>query len=145
MDLSKFPESLSDLMVDKNINAASLNDALGFSNSLVNKYLSGNYLPTVDNLIRMANFFNCSTDYLLGIDFENHANTFKKCPPFGEQILFLCEYYKISRYKLRQKTGIAESLIRYWVQGKYQPSLPNILRIAEALDCSVDFVLGREL
>ena len=34
--------------------------------------------------------------------------------------------------------------MRYWVQNKTQPSLVSVVRIAEALHCAVDFVLGRE-
>lgn len=36
----------------------------------------GKSLPTVTNLIRIANYFNCSTDYLLGLtnDFNKKSD-----------------------------------------------------------------------
>ena len=31
----------------------------------------------------------------------------------------------------------------YWKNGKKKPNIDNIIKIANALDCSVDYVLGR--
>mgnify|MGYP006990149611 CR=1 FL=1 len=31
--------------------------------------------------ILLADFFNCSTDFLLGLEDENYSSYFEKCPP----------------------------------------------------------------
>ncbi len=142
--LSNFAERLSELIFDAETNATNLSIELGFANATINHYINGRYLPTVEITVKLADYFHCSTDYLLGIADENHAHIFKPCPPFGERLLYLCEYYHISRYKLRKMTGISETVMRYWVKGKTNFSLENVVKIANALNCSVDFVLGRE-
>ncbi len=144
MNLSNFAERLAELIFDAGTNATNLSIELGLANATVNHYVTGRYLPTVEIAVRLADHFGCTTDYLLGIADENYAHTFKDCPPFGERLLAVCKYYNISRYKLRQMTGISETVMRYWVKGKTKPSIENVVKIADALNCTVDFVLGRE-
>ncbi|MDE6505551.1 MAG: helix-turn-helix domain-containing protein [Clostridia bacterium] len=143
--LSIFPERLSELMFYKDLTATKLAEILKCESSTISHYLSGLHLPTVEMAITLADYFNVTTDFLLGIENENKATDFKCCPPFGERFKFICNYYNISRYKITQKTGVAESVMRYWVQGKTQPSIINVIKIAKFLNCSVDFLLGREL
>lgn len=144
MNLSNFAERLSELIFDAGTNPTNLSLELGLANATISHYTTGRYLPTVEITIRLADYFHCTTDYLLGIDEENHAREFKTCPPFGKRLLAVCEHFKISRYKLRQLTGISETAMRYWIKGKTNPSIDNVAKIAEKLNCSVDFVLGRE-
>jgi len=143
-NLSNFVERLSELIFDTETNATNLSLELGFANATISHYLTGRYLPAVENVVKLADYFNCTTDYLLGITDENHVCKFKLCPPFGERLLYVCEYYHVSRYQLRKMTGISETVMRYWVKGKTNPSIENVVKIAKTLNCSVDFVLGRE-
>ena len=50
----------------------------------------------------------------------------------------------ISAYKLAKETGISESLFSKWKKNPTSEiSSSNLVRIADYLDCSVDFLLGR--
>ena len=42
--------------------------AVGMSASILSNYENGERLPSLENLIILARFYKCSTDYLLGID-----------------------------------------------------------------------------
>jgi len=144
MNLSNFVERLSELMGYENLTSTELGKRLGCGNATISHYLSGRYLPTVEMTVKLADYFKCSTDYLLGLTEENYESDFKPCPPFGTRLLEVCNYYEITRAELRRRTGISESVMRYWVRGKTNPTIVNVVRIAEKLNCSVDFVLGRE-
>ena len=144
MNLTNFAERLAELIFDAGTNATKLSEELGFGNATISHYLTKLYLPTVEHVIKLADYFHCSTDYLLGITEENYVREFKPCPPFGERIIFLCKHFNTSRYKLQKKTDISETAMRYWVKGKTNPSIVNIIKIANEFQCSVDFVLGRE-
>ena len=144
MDLSNFAERLSELLFEHEMNASQLSEKLGCGNATISHYLTGRYCPTLEMTVRMADYFNCSTDYLLGIAEESYTNHFKTCPPFGERLVAVCKEFQISRYKLQQLTGIPESVMRYWVKGKTNPSIVNIVKIAEQLHCTVDYLIGRE-
>ena len=144
MNLSNFAERLKELIFEADLTVTKLSEILGCGNATISHYVTGRYLPTVEMTVKLADYFNCSTDFLLGLADENYNSVYKPCPPFNEQILNLCSYYNITRYKLQKLTGISESVIRYWVQGRTKPTIYNVEKIASKLNCTVDFVLGRE-
>lgn len=45
---------------------------LNLTQSTIAYYENGKKLPTIENLISIAKFFNVSTDYLLGLSFNNY-------------------------------------------------------------------------
>lgn len=49
----------------------------------------------------------------------------------------------ISNYEMSKQTGISDSLIGYWRKGERVPKADNLLNIANFLECSVDYLLGR--
>ena len=101
-------------------------------------------MPTITTLVKIADYFNCSTDYVLGIT-ENTNSSFKVCPPFSERLQYLIEFYKYPSPKsFRKDLNLSKSRFNEWLKGARVPSLDNIIKISEGLECSVDFVLGRE-
>ena len=141
--MSQFVERLKDLMFDRNLKDADLAKIIGCGKSSINNYTNGKKLPSVDMAIRLANYFNCTMETLLGIDDENYINEFLPCPPFKDRLQFLCEHFGISRYELRKRLDISESVAYYWAKGATTPSLENVVKIAHWLNCSIDFVIGR--
>ncbi len=101
-------------------------------------------MPTITTLVKIADYFKCSADYVLGIT-ENTNSSFKVCPPFSKQLLYLIEFYKYPSPKsFRKDLNLSKSRFNEWLKGTRVPSLDNIIKISEGLECSVDFVLGRE-
>ena len=49
----------------------------------------------------------------------------------------------ISEYKIAKGTGISQGLINDYKKGNKSPTINNMSKIAEYLDCSVDYLLGR--
>lgn len=140
-----FSERLNDLITESGKTLMAISHELGCGEGTLSRYCSGNYTPSVDMLINLADYFKCSADFLLGLTEQYEAIEYKPCPPFSERLIFLCDHFHISRYRLQKLTDIPESVMRYWVRGKTKPSVANVLKIAVQLDCSVDFVLGREV
>ncbi len=66
-----------------------------------------------------------------------------QCPPFKERFAFLLKHFKITKYRLQKLSGVPESAVYNWQNGTFEPKIDNVIRIANALDCSVDFVIGR--
>lgn len=139
---SNFAERLSEVMEYANLNAFTLSKIIGCGHSSISRYLSG-INPSLENLVKIADYFQCSTDFLLGLIDEDRTETFLPIPPFSERLPFLLNHFKISAYKLQKDTGIAESTIALWKKGIRLPNLDSIVRIAKKLDCPVDFVIGR--
>ncbi len=143
MILSNFVESLSELLLESKVSVAQFAEALGCEKATIYRYLRGIKMPSVDMTVKMADYFSCSTDYLLGLENEKYSKIFKPCPSFQEQLPILCEKLHTNKYQIQKKTGIAESAIYSWQNGKSSPNIANIIKIAKAFDCSVDFILGR--
>ena len=94
-------------------------------------------------LVTLADFFVCSTDFLLGLENENYSRDFEKCPPFDTRFSELLTQCGISQYRLEKLTGISHSTMVYWKNGTKRPTVDSVIRIAEKLNVTVDFVLGR--
>ena len=54
------------LRIEWGINQKQLGDAVGVSKQSVSNWENGNIMPSIDLLIRLADFFGVSADYLLG-------------------------------------------------------------------------------
>ena len=141
--MSKFVERLEDLISEHELNQKTFAEKVGISEGSISLYLQDKHIPTVAHLIRMANYFQCSTDFLLGRE-EYQQLAFKPCPPFCEQIVKLKNEFGgiVDRFVKRAK--IVRSNYFNWASGKYVPSLDNILTLADNLDRRVDYILGRE-
>lgn len=51
---------------------------------------------------------------------------------------------KISAYKLAKDTGISQGLMNEYKNGVKIPTVQNLTKIADYLDCSIDYLLGRD-
>ena len=61
-----------------------------------------------------------------------------------ENILRIIEERGITSYKLAKETGISESLFSKWREKpSSEVTSQNLQLIADYLDCSVDYLLGR--
>lgn len=114
----QFSERLSELMFERKINATELGNALECGEACISRYCTGAAMPAFETLIKLADFFSVTCDFLLGLKNESNESAFLPIPPFADRFAYLCKKHGISRYKLRQKTDIAESVMRYWIQGK---------------------------
>lgn len=67
MDSKKFKmDNLKKLREEKHITQVKLSTELEISQEVISHYEIGNSKPNIDNLIKLADYLNCSTDYLLG-------------------------------------------------------------------------------
>ena len=98
--LSKLSERLKELMDEAEINTQSLSKEIAVDQSAIARVLRAERMPSLKTLVAFADFFHCSTDYLLGLSDNLEEKVFKSRPPFGEQLTLLLDHFKISKYKL---------------------------------------------
>lgn len=140
----KLSETLKELLAERNLNNSTFAVEVGISSSRITDYIKNDELPTVKNLIKIANYFNCSTDFLLGREYEQQHGKFNEYIPLDKRLPFLLDYFGISHKEIYENDGITKSRYFDWLSGKRKPSLDNIIKLADILGCSVDFILGRE-
>ena len=142
--LSKMPERLKELMFDKEISAAELAAAIQVSHNTITRYLQGVRLPKFDALVALVDYFHCSADFLLGISEQpKYESVFSPTSNFAIQFRKAMEACKISQYALQKKTKISWNNFHKWLKGERLPYVDSLVKIALAMDCSVDFLLGR--
>ncbi len=142
-NLSKFSEMLDSLMFEHELNITKLSESTGIDETTIGRYLHARYTPTIANLLKIANYFNCSADYLLGRETENLSHTFYPCPPFSEQLKVLKEHFNCPWCHFYKTTRVSSSRFYEWKNGKRTPSLDCVILLADGFNCSVDFIIGR--
>ena len=63
-----FSTMLKNFMDNHNINMTELSKGTGINRTLIYKWFDGDNIPSVENLIRLANYFKCSLDELVGLE-----------------------------------------------------------------------------
>lgn len=142
--LSKVSERLKDLMYEAEIRTPALAKKTNIDQSVISKFLRAERMPSVKSLVTLADFFNCSTDYILGLTDFPDERTYPPRPPFGQRLNFLLEHFQVTKYRLEKQTGFSEETVNRWQRGKYEPTAESLVRLAEYFGCSTDFILGRE-
>lgn len=63
-----FGETIKNLRITHNLNQVQLASVLDVSKQTISNWENNNILPSIDMLIKIANYFGVSTDYLLELD-----------------------------------------------------------------------------
>ena len=66
VNISMFSERLRELIVENGINQSELARATGISNQAISNWVNGVSEPLISSAWRLAEYFNCSVDYLIG-------------------------------------------------------------------------------
>lgn len=62
---------------------------------------------------------------------------------FTERFREILQKKVISGYRIAKETGISQGLMAAYIRGERLPTINNLVKIADFLDCSVDYLLGR--
>ena len=62
-----FIKRLLRLMEEENITQVELANRVGITNVTISRYLSGERSPRIEIVVKLAEYFHVSTDYLLGV------------------------------------------------------------------------------
>lgn len=62
---------------------------------------------------------------------------------FKEKFVELLQSKQLKPYHIAKATGISPGLMSEYKNGIKTPTVENLVKIADFLDCSIDFLLGR--
>ena len=143
-NLSKLPERLLFLMQDHgNIKSEALGKSINVSGSSIRCLLSGKTLPSLTMAVKLADFFECSLDFLAGkVDIDKKIIP-RPLPSFYDNLRKVMKERNISRYFLTHKTpDIWDSHFSKWANGSV-PDFLTVIKLAKHLDVSLDYLVGR--
>ncbi len=142
--LSNFAERLKELANENNLSDRELAEKVGVHRTTIGKYLRGKDLPSLVTLVKFADLFGCTIEFLLGRSEEYVKRQYAPCPPFGSSIVKQLELRGVSKRSFARACNIPESLIYQWRDGVYAPSVVNALKVADFFEITADELLGRE-
>lgn len=146
MSKIKYQNNLQDIFAEyfaqTGLNVNSFATRFNISEKKIYYWLNGTYLPTIKNYILMADIFQCSVDYLIGI---TEDKTFVKSDnpiPFLVRFKQLLQEKGCTKYSLAKECKIGNSAVSKWSKGKI-PNLENIVKLADYFGCPVEYLIGR--
>lgn len=72
-------------------------------------------------------------------------NEYNNCMKiFAERLLELRKEKGISQAALAKHLQVSYSVVCYWETNRSEPTAPNLVKIADFFDVSVDYLLGRK-
>lgn len=142
-----FGKRLKQLRTDKEITQLQLSEILGTAKSNISKYEAGTIEPNISILCKLGQYFNVSTDYLLGI--TNTESTYG--PPLerkganeevGGNLAYWIRKTGLSYAEVAEKVGVSESLLEDYCSGCMEPPLEVLEGLAKLCSVSTDCLLG---
>lgn len=146
MAISKeFQKRFTDLVGELDLkNRTDVAKKLGLTYATFVKIYNYGILPTVPILIRIADYFNISVEYLIGNTDNDHFEKSVVTSTFHTRLNELREKKGISTvYELAQRIHIHRNNIAQWVKKNYLPSIDDLTIIANLFDVSIDYLIGR--
>ncbi|MBQ3220116.1 MAG: helix-turn-helix transcriptional regulator [Clostridia bacterium] len=143
INLSKFSQTLTSLMMERNLNAPALANILKTDRSNITRYMRGERLPLFHGFVALIEYFNVSADVLLGlIDYTNDKE-FLPIENFGERLKQVMLETKTTQYAIEKYTDISSSSVYNWLYANRVPTVESLVKLSEFMGVSVDYLLGR--
>ena len=117
---------------------------IGVSNTTYSNAYNYGIIPKIASLIRIADYFNISIDYLIGNTDDERFEKSLHNIPFKERLTELQEAENISTvYELSQRVHIHRNNIAQWNKLNCIPLIDDLSILADFFKVSIDYLLGR--
>lgn len=132
-------------MKEHNLNAFALGEKLGTHRTNITRYLQGKRLPSYPLFVKIVEYFNVSADALLGrLDYCD-VQEFQPLQPFGTTFRKALDETHTSQYELQKNLHYSSATTHDWFINKRIPSIEHLDQLADYMDVTVDYLLGRIL
>lgn len=142
MDYKKiFLENLNELLIGKGLSKRKFSVDVGINRRTMcrwEQYCS----PKPASLIKIADYFDCSIDYLLGRTENPTYYPSKKYDSFLNRYKTLKERKQMSDHKVSILCHISTGTISNWKEYTI-PDFDILISLSNIFDCSIDYLLGR--
>ena len=142
--LSNYSETLSELMLQRNLNAEDLSKLIPIDRSTITRYLEGKTIPTLPYAIILADYFGCSLHYLFGLTNEYDKKIYLSCPPFSQIFQETLKSHNCTKYRLNKDLGFHNNSLIDWFYGRRIPTIDNLIILANHFGCTLDELVGRK-
>lgn len=139
----KFQNRLTDLIFDSGHKKSELAKIIGLGNDILIRATNVGMIPSTSSLIKIADYFDVSMEFLIGLTDEEIFTKSVDQTGFQERIKELKENQNITEFEIAKKLGFQRSLFTKWKTKNYIPSLEITVMLAQFFKVSMDYLLGR--
>lgn len=140
--LAKFAERLNELIYEEKLTARQLAEKLKIPEATVSYWVNGKQMVSLKYALVLADFFKCSLDYLIGRSDDASNSASHPLIPFNIRLRQVLSENGESRYSLNKNTKFKDGYFSNWDKGA-MPQMLTLVELADILDCSVDYLVGR--
>lgn len=141
--MSNFDERLRELLRENGLSTHRFALLTGIPCSVVSNWTKKPCDITLDKLLILADFFDCSLDYLTGRSDDISKCGFIKSPDFAANLKKIVDASGKSIYCACKNTTLAWTCFYDWFHGK-SPRLSSLIQLADFYGLSLDSLVGRE-
>lgn len=136
--MSVFAEQLKTLRKINGQTQKELAEKLKIKQNSYSDWENGKSEPNIEMLVRIADSFDVSLDYLMGGKMKNITEEFSLC------LKKLRMKRKLSQKQIAEELKISQQQYSKWEGGIITPNAETLVRLADYFDVSIDFLLGRK-
>lgn len=141
--MNDFQERLQDLLIENELSRLQLSKKIGISFETLNGYFNKNFYPELSVAIKIANYFDCSLQYLMGLT-DEYKNVDKNEMTFIETLKKLMKVNNLSIEKLMKSLNMSEANYYRWKNSNNKPAMQSLIALAKFFGVSIDYLIGRE-
>lgn len=124
---------------------AKLTNLLELSNSsIIYQWQNNQKGMSLKSATIIANFFECTLDYLYYRTDDDKSLKNNINDNFGIQLKKILEQENSSQYQLIKNGIVSANTLNTWMHNKSIPNMESIIKIADFLNISIDYLVGRE-
>ena len=139
----EFQRAFQELTEDMDCKRSQIPKILGIEYGVFTAIMDYGKIPKPVVLMRIADYFNVSIEYLLGRTEQEYFEKAEHPTTFHERFKQLRERYQMTEYAVAQRLHISTSYTTAWRKKNYIPSLDNLTVLSEIFKTSIDYLLGR--
>lgn len=144
MSVSKdFQSKLTDLVEDLDCLKSAIPEKLGMNYTTFTKAINYGIIPTPKILMRIADYFDISIEYLLSRTNDPHFEKTENPLPFIIRLEELRGSKNLTYYEIAKRLHIGTNYFSEWKKNNYLPTLNNLILLADFFDVTLDYLLGR--
>ena len=145
----KIADKIKQIRKESGKSQQEMSDILGLPRYIIANWEQGRSAPALEDIAKISECFNCSTDYLLGREDDTSNNAFfpeyieTKKGKFGNILRQFRKERGLTQEELAEKMGLKYYNIGDWERGKCEPCVSDLKQLAEIFDVTVDYLVGR--
>ena len=140
---NEFKKRIRELSGETKLNYSDLIKKIGINEHPFSHAINYGIIPSTRTLIRMADYFEVTIDYLLGKTDDEVFYPSEENADFFSRITHLCAEKGLTFYKASIECHLDKSYISRWVRLKKLPTLELLEIVADYFCVTLDYLLGR--